>query len=84
MSSVAIDPPEASKNPWKPVYDSERRVVVLPRGFGYEVDLDRILTERDLLAWVCHLCEKSWMDKASIREFAIMVSNIKGFNPYGV
>lgn len=86
MSSVAIDPSEApnTKNKDGLIYDSERQVLILAFGVDYEVDLDRISTERDLLAWVCHLCEKSWMDKSRVRDFAIRVCNIKGFNPYGL
>jgi hypothetical protein len=51
--------------------------------YPYEVDLDQINSERDLLAWVLHLAEKNWMTTTVLREFAVRVAGIKGFNIYG-
>jgi hypothetical protein len=52
--------------------------------FSYEIDLDRIKNERDLLAWACHLCQKSWMTTSTVRSVVVKISEIKGFNPYGL
>jgi hypothetical protein len=49
-------------------------------GCEYELDLDRIKTERDLLAWVFHLVGKPWMRAERIKVFVIVVADIKGFN----
>ena len=56
--------------------DKARRIAVDPsKGtvtFGYadyEINLDMIRTESDLLGWIQHLCEKTWMDTDLIREF---------------
>jgi hypothetical protein len=52
--------------------------------YKYEIDLDRIETERDLLAWMCHLCEKSWMTTERVRAVAVKIAEIKGFDLYGL
>ncbi|MEI7879832.1 MAG: hypothetical protein WCI95_03045 [bacterium] len=51
--------------------------------YPYEVDLDRINSERDLLAWVLHLSEKNWTTTTLVIEFAERVAGIKGFNIHG-
>ena len=51
--------------------------------YPYEVDLDRINSERDLLAWVLHLSEKTWATTDIISEFASRVARIKGFDIHG-
>jgi hypothetical protein len=48
--------------------DPSRRTVTF--GYAdYEINLDMIRTETDLLEWIQHLCEKTWMDTDLIREF---------------
>jgi hypothetical protein len=49
----------------------------------YEIDLDRIKTERDLLAWALHLTEKSWMTCSGLNHFITTVGEYKKFKIYG-
>lgn len=65
-------------------HDEKRQVLTLDYEYEYEIDLERIKTERDLLAWVCHLCEKSWMTAERVRAVAVKISQIKGFSIYGL
>jgi hypothetical protein len=58
--------------------DLERGVVMLYFKYPYEVDLDRIKNERDLLAWVIHLCGKHWMTPSYLKRFARTVAEVKG------
>ena len=48
--------------------------------YPYEVDLETICTERDLLAWTLHLAKKPWMKPRHIAFFIEQVGNHKGFN----
>lgn len=50
----------------------------------YEIDLNRIKTERDLLAWVRHLSEKSWITRDDLTEFITQVGEYKHFKIYGL
>ena len=52
--------------------------------YSYEVDLDRIHCERDLLAWVLQLVEKPWMGAERVKLFAYVVADIKDFNIHGL
>jgi hypothetical protein len=51
---------------------------------SYEVDLSRIKTERDLLAWALHLSEKNWMTCSLLNEFIAVVGKHKRFKLYGL
>jgi hypothetical protein len=53
-------------------------------GYFYEVDLDRIRDERDLLKWVVQLAPKLWVSKAMLEEFIVRVAEIKRFQVYGL
>jgi hypothetical protein len=75
---------------WKKVFHqffSERIVFISSRNvlslrfsdIDYDVDLDRIQTEGDLLAWVCHLTGKDWMNSERLRLFIEAIATIKGF-----
>ena len=55
-------------------------VLLLRFAYPYEVDLDRIHAECDLLAWVLHLVGKPWMGAERVEIFADAVAHIKGFN----
>lgn len=50
----------------------------------YEIELLRIRTERDLLAWVLHLTEKSWMTAGAIHAFVSGVGKLKNFSLFGL
>jgi hypothetical protein len=62
------------------VHVRSNNVLLLRFGYDYEVDLDRIKTERDLLAWVLHLVGKPWMGAERVKMFAKVVAGIKGLN----
>jgi hypothetical protein len=40
--------------------------------YDYEVDLDRIKTPANLMNWVAHLAEKTWMSNDAIRRFIVL------------
>jgi hypothetical protein len=63
----------------KIVIDPENATVTLNYAYPYEIDLDRIKTERDLLAWALHLSEKTRMNIARICAFITKVGKIKRF-----
>jgi hypothetical protein len=62
------------------VYVRSNNVLLLRFAYSYEVDLDRIKTEGDLLAWTKHLVAKPWMGPERTKAFIEVVSSIKGFN----
>jgi hypothetical protein len=62
------------------VHVRSNNVLLLRFAYTYEVDLDRIHTARDLLAWTLHLVDKPWMGAERVKVFAAAVANIKGFN----
>lgn len=45
----------------------------------YTFNLARVKTPLDLLGWIDHLTEKTWMDRARIHEFVIKVAAYKGW-----
>ena len=53
-----------------------------PKGYEYEVDLDRIKAPIDLVSWTRHLNEKIWFDRLMLNHFIVMVCEIKGWDPY--
>jgi hypothetical protein len=57
----------------------EDNTLILHFSYPYEVDLDRIKSERDLLNWVLHFCQKTWMTTEHIYKFAEKVAKIKKF-----
>jgi hypothetical protein len=65
-------------------FDSSENTLTLYFRYPYEVDLDDIKTERDLLAWVLHLAEKTWMTTRHLRKFAERVAEIKGLKIHGL
>lgn len=66
------------------IHYEHNRTLVLTWSYDYEIDLDRIKDEQDILWWVCHLSEKVWMDKDRIRAFIVAACAAKGFKkPYG-
>jgi hypothetical protein len=70
------DPDEdkiAIKNGW----------ITLNFAYPYEIDLDRIKTERDLLAWALHLTTKTWMNRKRLHYFIEKVGKHKNLNIYG-
>jgi hypothetical protein len=72
---LAYESPNASKI----VIDAERATCTLHFDYAYEIDLDRIKTERDLLAWVKHLAGKTWMTSERLELFIDAVAEHRGF-----
>jgi hypothetical protein len=66
------------------VWVRSNNVLLLRFAYTYEIDLDRIKTERDLLAWTHHLVGKPWMGPDRTQVFIDTVADIKGFNLNGL
>ena len=60
--------------------DPKNAVCTITITYPYEVDLDRIRTERDLLRWAYHLSGKVWMHREHIKYFIAKVAEFKGFD----
>ena len=67
--------PEAGKI----VMDTERGTCTLKFRYPYEIDLDCIRTQHNLLGWVRHLAGKPWMNSERLRLFIDAVAEQKGF-----
>jgi hypothetical protein len=80
-------------SPWSHLFEEFHRqrivhvlsnnTLLLRYQYDYEVDLDRIHSERDLLAWTHHLCGKTWMNTERLSHFIEAVARIKGFKVHG-
>jgi hypothetical protein len=55
----------------------ENNTLHLRFAYDYEIDLDHIQDERDLLNWTLHLCGKTWMTRSHLARFIETVSLIK-------
>ena len=63
----------------KIVMDTERGTCTLHFRYPYEIDLDRIQTQDNLLGWVRHLAGKPWMNRERLGLFIDAVAKHKGF-----
>jgi len=63
-------------------FHKNNMTVVINLAYPYEVDLDRIKNEIDLLIWVHHLSEKTWMTTEVLSDFMEKVAEIKGLKIY--
>ena len=63
----------------KVVINASNNTATLHYAYPYEIDLDPVRTERDLLAWALHLCEKNWMDTERLHEVVVTIAKHKGF-----
>jgi hypothetical protein len=66
------------------VYVRDVEVLMVRFCYNYEVDLDRINNERDLLAWALHFTEKTWMNTERLHYFIEATASIKHLRIYGV
>ena len=66
------------------VIDEVNQTVTFDFLYPYEIDLDRIETERDLLAWTLHLTEKTWMNSHRLHRFITKVGRYKNLKIYGL
>lgn len=62
------------------VYDPQYGCIILNIAYPYEIELERIKDSNDLIHWIHHLCEKTWMDTDYLSEFIERVYKIKGWN----
>lgn len=53
-------------------------------GFEYDIGINRIKNEADLIAWIVHITEKDWVHSEMVREFVLTVCGQKGWKCYGV
>lgn len=53
-------------------------VLTINDTYPYEVELRRIASNDDLLAWVVHLTEKTWMTHDLMREFVYVAAHAAG------
>ena len=61
------------------VINAENNTATLHYAYPYEIDLDTIRTERDLLAWSLHLCQKNWIDTERLHEVVTAIAKHKAF-----
>ena len=64
------------------IHNAKNNTITINSSYKYEIDLDRIATESNLLWWLDHLSAKTCMPKELLREFIRRVAQIKGWN-YG-
>src|ERR1700730_11193941 len=65
------------------VHVRSNQTLLLRFQYDYEVDLDRINSERDLLSWALHLCGKAWMTSERVGQFIEAVAKIKKLTVHG-
>ena len=53
-------------------------------GVEYPIAWDRLDTEQKILRWVCHLAEKRWMTRRTVRKFIIIACDHHGLDPFGL
>ena len=64
----------------KVTIDEQLGVCILDLGYKYELDLDRIRNERDLLKWVHHLSKKVGMSIEMVPFFIDKVARFKNLD----
>ena len=52
--------------------------IVINVEYEYVIELDRCDTHPKILAWVVHLCEKTWMTPDVLQRFVYLASNHHG------
>lgn len=62
---------------------TETEIVLSYSGNCYAIELERIRNERDLLAWAVHLSEKNWMNAERLRDFILVVAQVKNLHVLG-
>jgi len=66
------------------VYLTNVEVLMVRFSYNYEVDLDRVHNERDLLSWTLHFTTKTWMTTRRLHYFIEAVASIKHLSIYGL
>ncbi len=49
--------------------DKKEGLLVINVEYPYCIELSRLKSKKDVLAWVAHICEKTWVDTDIIWEF---------------
>lgn len=57
-------------------------VLLTPTNHEYTIELNRINTKGEIVSWVHHLSEKSWVTTLMIGDFIKKVCEVKKWNPY--
>jgi hypothetical protein len=65
------------------IYVRSNETLLLRFLYDYEIDLDRINSEADLLRWTLHLCGKTWMTSERLHQFIETVAAIKHLKVHG-
>lgn len=52
----------------------EEHFVIDYGGYDYNIERGRVKTHAQLVEWILHLSEKTWMDSVKIRYFASLVA----------
>jgi hypothetical protein len=77
-------PPVAEPESTRIAIDPSRGLLILRFAGDYPIELKRIHTERDLLAWTMHLAGKDWMSRERLAAFIEAVAKYKGFKVHGL
>lgn len=67
----------------KVIVDGDHILIALPEGKidkWYEVPMSGLKTHEQIISWIFHLTEKSWIEKDVLRRFIKVVSELKGIN----
>lgn len=59
--------------------DKADGVLIINVDYPYCIELSRLKSKNDVLAWVLHLCEKVWIDTDILREFIERVFELRGW-----
>lgn len=52
--------------------------------YSYDIRLNQIKTQSDLLKWYVHLSQKTWMTANRMNLFISAVMDVKGWDKYGI
>lgn len=63
----------------KQVYIKEDHIVINVM-YEYDIPIERCNTPDKLLAWMVHLCEKTWMNTAVLERFAQVAAQKSGIS----
>jgi hypothetical protein len=66
------------------VYVRGNHTLVLRFRYDYDIDLNRIPSESQLLRWVLRMTEKTWMNSRYLHHFILAVADIKNFRVHGL
>jgi len=67
----------------KVVVDGDHILLALPEGKideWYEIPLSRLETSEQIISWIFHLTEKSWIEKDVFRRFIKVISELRGIS----